>query len=44
MHLSEWRLNMVRISNADEDVEKLDRSYSTGVKAKWYITLENSFS
>ena len=30
------------ISNADEDAEKLDHSYSAGEKVKWHIIMENS--
>ena len=30
------------ISNADEDVEKLDHSYSACGKVKWHISMENS--
>lgn len=29
-------------SNAGEDAEEIDHSFSAGVKVKWYITMVNS--
>ena len=42
MYLSKWITQRVATSDAVEDEEKVDHSYTAGVNVKWYSHCKNS--